>query len=402
MGLQPNNTPRLPASYQYDGGNPIYRGGTTSGPVLKPAAGGPGSGWGSNPAPPMGGQHLPIAGQHPPTLGNNATSNAQDGQGNAIDADTKENNDAVESGHGRGVGCVEAKPRDNKGTVQGGQGNAVVAKTGQNGNGTGVVQPERRCRMWFFFFVEKMASANCIAFEIYSLDVCFDQRVIDFYDDDSLGSTEVEELIDYEASRTYNIVRFTLVFGLVVEIISAVVLSRAYRTPLDVKSVRKIPVTDLRTCGGNMMIFFLAPFSWAVIYLFGGFASISYGIHASCDGNGGLGLDVYLSVSGVLMVLFGVVLLLASVLTLCVSFGSPSRCTDGCCHAIRRQVSDTILSKGALFEIFWILQGVVWSYRTGDPTQTILVVMVVSLGLAVFCSGSKVAIRWVFLQTDSN
>lgn len=251
------------------------------------------------------------------------------------------------------------------------------------------------------FAVEKLASIVCIVFEMATLGVCFDDYV-SMYQETSMESTEIAELMDVKAKATYYVVLSVLTFGLVVEIVSALVLSSVYRSPLDIKCVHKIPPDDLRSCGGTMIIFFLAPFSWAVIYLIGGLASALYGLFASCGGNGGQGLDIYLGWSGLIMMIVGFGLLITSVVTFCFSFGSPSRCTDHCCATARRGVSRRILSKGALFEIFWILQGVVWSYRTGEPTQTILVVMIVSLGLTMFCVGGRVAVRYVFPQAMSS
>ena len=307
------------------------------------------------------------------------------------------------SGYRTGHDPAAPRSRGQHASVSGGgvRGNATGGEAGPSDGWVGVVDPELRWKVWIVFAVEKLASITCIAVEIATLGVCFDDYVSGV-GEPSLESTEVAELMDYEANQTYDIVRFVLIFGLVVEVVSAVVLSRIYRSPLDIKSVHKIPPDDLRSCGGNMMVFFLAPFSWAVIYLIGGIASVMYGIHASCGGNGGEGLDVYLAVSGFLMELVGFGLLVTSLVTLCFSFGSPSRCTDGCCATARRGVSKRILSKGAVFELFWILQGVVWSYRTGDPTMMILTVMIVSLALAVVFTGGKVAVHYIFPQTTSS
>lgn len=301
---------------------------------------------------------------------------------------------------GSGMSGTPAAPRQHASVSRGGvHGNGGVGRgTEQSDDAIVVVEPELRWRMWILFAFEKLASTTCIAFEISTLSVCFDEYVSSA-DDTSLESTEVAELLAYEANRTYIIVMFVLIFGLVVELVSAIVLSRIYRSPLDIKSVHKIPSDDLRNCGGNMMVFFLAPFSWAVIYLIGGIASVLYGLHASCGGKGGQGLSVYLSVSGVFMELLGLGFLVTSLVTLCFSFGSPSKCTDGCCAQARRGVSRRILSKGALVEIFWILQGVVWSYRTGDPTRTTLAVMIVSLGFVALSAAGRVAVHYVFPQS---
>lgn len=229
---------------------------------------------------------------------------------------------------------------------------------------SGVVKAERRRRKWAMFVLGNLISASVVISELAELNVCFAEYVGNV-DDDDLTSGEIEDRKNYEASVTNGVMMFTLIFGLWVDVFSALTLSLIYRSPLDIKSVHKIPYDDVRNCGGMVIVFFLAPFSWAVIYLFGGVASIYFATNSSCGGQGGAGAEAYLAVSGIIMTFGGLFMLALSALILFFSCGSPLRRTDGCCASVRRRISKTLLSKGPYFDFFWQMQGLVWTYRTG-------------------------------------
>lgn len=239
---------------------------------------------------------------------------------------------------------------------------AAVTQGGTNDNG--VVKVETRRKKWAMFVVGNLISAAVVISEIAELDICFDESLIGM-DDDAITSAELEAGIDREAELTNGVMMFTLIFGLWVEVFSAIILSLKYRSPLDIKSVHKIPSDDMRSCGASVIINFLAPFSWAIIYLFGGLASIYFGSNSSCGGQGGAGVEFYLLFSGLVMTFGGLLMLALSILILFFSCGSPTRHTDGCCTAFRRNVRKRILSKGPYLDLFWQLQGSIWSYRTG-------------------------------------
>ena len=229
---------------------------------------------------------------------------------------------------------------------------------------SGAVNMERRLKHWAMFMAGNLISAAVVISEIAQLDICFDEAVEDV-DVDGISSAEQEEEIAEDASLTNGLMMFTLIFGLWVEVFSATALSLIYRSPLDIKSVHKIPSDDMRSCGASVIIHFLAPFSWAMIYLCGGLASMSFSRNSSCGGQGGSGLEFYLVFSGVIMTFGGLLMLAVSTLILFFSCGSPTRRTDRCCAACRKKVNKLVLSKGPYLDIFWQLQGSVWSYRTG-------------------------------------
>ncbi|CAM9512885.1 unnamed protein product [Ectocarpus fasciculatus] len=248
------------------------------------------------------------------------------------------------------------------------------------------VAHESRKWKWAMFVAGNLISVAVVASEIGELSVCFEEN-LDEDDDDA-----PEE----NASEAYGRLLFILVLGLLVDFVSAVLLSLVYRSPLDIKSVHKIPPGDMRHCGGTCLVHFVAPFSWGLIYLVGGVVSGSYGDNAPCGGGaGGDGMETYLTVSGALMIFFGLGMLALSFVTLmlacCSSKSSSSSSSQqpppaapprqgGCCSRARDAVHKRVMSKSPLFDLAWQVQGVVLSYRAGA----------VSLGSALLLASSGV------------
>ncbi|CAN0092072.1 unnamed protein product [Ectocarpus sp. 4 AP-2014] len=213
------------------------------------------------------------------------------------------------------------------------------------------------------FVLGNLISLAVVASEIGELSVCFEEN-LDEEDDDPP---------ELNASRAYVGLMFTLVLGLLVDFISAVLLSLVYRSPLDIKSAHKIPPGDMRHCGGTCLVHFVAPFSWGLVYWAGGYASIMYGDNAPCGGGtGGDGLESYLRISGALMAMFGTGMLALSFVTLifacCSSSSSSSRppaARPGCCSRARDAVHKRFMSKSPIFDLAWQVQSVLLSYRAG-------------------------------------
>lgn len=216
------------------------------------------------------------------------------------------------------------------------------------------------------FVAGNLISIAVVVSEIASLDVCFDENLED--DDDT-----PEE----NAESTYSWMMFLLVLGLWIDVFSAVTLSVIYRSPLDIKSAHKIPPGDMRHCGATCMINFLGPFSWFLVYLFGGIISASFGKRSPCgEAQGGSGLETYLGISGALMLLTSFAMLLVSVIMLLAACCSSSTYEakrlgknpppQGCRTRVRDWLHKKVLSKGPIFDIGWQLQGVLISYRVGS------------------------------------
>ena len=247
-----------------------------------------------------------------------------------------------------------------------------VHRTSSGANGAGsdaepprekeVMKPEIRRLRWAMFVVGNLLSAAIVIFEISKLSICFDGYVDD---DDWRDESDIKEAIDSNATFTYVLTMFTLVFGFWVELLSTFALSIIYHSPLDIKSVHKVPPDDLRHCGASIIVNFLAPFSWAVIYIFGGLASVNHATNTSCGGQKGSGLELYLLVSGSFMLFGGLGMLAVSAVILVCSCGSPTRRTDRCCAVARQKIHSSILTKGPYLHVFWIVQGAVWSFRAG-------------------------------------
>lgn len=225
------------------------------------------------------------------------------------------------------------------------------------------VAHESRKWKWAMFVLGNLISLAVVASEIGELSVCFEEN-LDEEDDDTP---------ELNASRAYVGLMFTLVLGLLVDFVSAVLLSLVYRSPLDIKSAHKIPPGDMRHCGGTCLVHFVAPFSWGLVYWAGGYASLLYGGNAPCGGGtGGDGLESYLMYSGVLMAMFGTGMLALSFVTLmfaCCSSSSsssqPPAARRGCCSRARDAVHKRLMSKSPIFDLAWQVQSVVLSYRAG-------------------------------------
>lgn len=238
----------------------------------------------------------------------------------------------------------------------------------------------RTYKNWILFVGGNLISAAVVVSEISLVNGCFDEPPPE-ESSDSKDSRAGNDTAGSEADAggsIRSIVIALLVFGLVTELVSAAVLSFQYRSPLDVKSMRKIPPDSLRGYGAaSLVVNLLAPFSWGVIYTCGSYVTIQVDTFASCGGHEGSSLVMYIVVSGLSMFFVGLVLLGPTVLVFISSCGSPLRCADKCCAAVRRAYRRRVLSIAALFDVFWQVQGSVWLYRAGAVAGAGLVALIV-------------------------
>lgn len=234
-------------------------------------------------------------------------------------------------------------------------------------------------------------TACSVISEVASLEVCFQSYAgyDDDYDwDDTSGSSGYYQS-DEEVTEFFT--TFSLVFGLWVDVISAVVLSAIYRTPLDIKSVHKIPVVDRRNRGANFIIYFLAPFAWSMLSLASGVISIEYGDFVPCGSdNDGDNVEIYLLLSGLLLVFVGAVLFFLSGFMFFLACDAPVTAMEGCCRYVREKSRSIVLSKGPFLDGWWQVQGAIWSFRTGafSTEVTILVAVVSVVGQILAAKGS--------------
>lgn len=259
------------------------------------------------------------------------------------------------------------------------------------GSHADAVEREHGLRNWVIFIIGNLVSVVGIVTEIMELDVCFDENLAD--DDDTPQQ---------KANETYHSLLVSLVFGLLVDVFSAVSLSVIYRSPLDIKSVHKIPreatwTTKTAIC----IVTFLAPLFWCVVYFAGGVVSMNYGSSSLCGGGaGGLALDWYLQFSGWVMLSFGLFMIGLS-FQMCIvatnGGGNVNRRYCGCCCWDRDGVHQKVLSLGPLLDFGWQVQGVLLSYRTGalSPIMAFAIGLVAAVGegLAAFGSFAPEAVQ---------
>lgn len=102
-----------------------------------------------------------------------------------------------------------------------------------------MLQPESRKGKRVMFLAGNLISVAGIVFELVELDdVCFDASLRD--DDFSEDDDTLQE------NNTYAWMMTLLIFGLCLDVSSAIFLSAMYHSPLDIKSAHKIPPGDTR------------------------------------------------------------------------------------------------------------------------------------------------------------
>lgn len=290
--------------------------------------------------------------------------------------------------------CINGAPNDGDTLSLGPKGSVRGAEVRlRDGNGA-IIWPEVFRNRWFLFVGGNLISAAVVISEISRVDGCFDEhreiKEYQFVTEESQDGTAEPEF--YGEGSIRPIVIALLVFGLATEIISAVVLYFTYRSPLDIKSMRKIPPVDIRnhSCSA-FVVFFLAPFSWGVMYIFGSYVTIQVDSFSSCGAPEGSGLIMYLVVSGLCMIVVGAGMLTLSVFGVFFSCGSPARCTDNCCSALKGAYRRRIMSTAPFFDIFWQMQGAVWLYRTGavGAVGFFLLLVFCLVGAVLAASGSR-------------
>lgn len=227
------------------------------------------------------------------------------------------------------------------------------AEARRDGSG-GAMRSDLRWKHWAMFVAGNLLSAAVIVSVIAQLTrVCFHAR----------GSFDEGQVRPHHTrSQAQKNLFITLIYGLVAELWFAVCLSLAYRSPLGIKCMHKIPLAPGVFSGEHIFVFGLAPQLWSVVYLMGAGASQTLSSTSSCVRQGGSGLGLYLTVSGRFMDIVGYIVLGALMLGVCIQIG----CTYGGCDAAGRKfIGRHIVSKCLLLGMFWELQSVVWIYRAG-------------------------------------
>ena len=229
---------------------------------------------------------------------------------------------------------------------------------------------------WTLFVVGNLISAAVVVSEISQAKFIFDEYLRESVNNVVEGGDRSarENECDH-ADLLRFLVMFTLVFGLLTELFFAVGLSLIYRSPLDIKSSRKVP-RDAQPCGSLLMVNVFAPFSWGIIYASGGIVGLRLDAVSSCViGSGEPALKMYLYYSSLYMLFVGLKMLGISIFMFFFSCGSPAKSTEHCCAAVGVFYGHRILSIAAFLDLFWQLQGSVWLYRVGGVDLAAFIVL---------------------------
>lgn len=224
-----------------------------------------------------------------------------------------------------------------------------MATTTGPGDCATTMQKEVRKQKWALFLFGNLVTIGSVIYELESLNLCFVEG--ETYRN-SFGSEQVGHSRDVE-----NFVVGALWLGVVYEMLSALVLSTIYSSPLDAKSAHKVPPNDNRGHCARLFLRFLTPCIWGVLLILIGYASIRFATFRSCDTNGGTWLIDYLLVSGNGMLLLGFIFLIFFMAIFLPIFA--------CCCECVRNLSNKLLKTFPYIELFWQLQNVVFGYRSG-------------------------------------
>lgn len=230
-------------------------------------------------------------------------------------------------------------------------------------------------KSWTLFLLGNGLVLGVLVIEIMTLSVCFEDfdGFENYNDDDRIqnrANMDSEDAYDLDEAEgiVYNMVMVALVAGLSLEVVSAIILSCTYKTPLDAKSAYKIPANDRRSCLAGFVARFLAPITWGLICVCMGAASYMYNSYSPCDGEhiSERTRYAFLIAFGLLMAISGGMLVVISMLLACFACGIEPTCMGCCCSFGRRFMHKRVLATAFFFDLWWQLSGVMWVYRTGQ------------------------------------
>lgn len=217
------------------------------------------------------------------------------------------------------------------------------------GDSATTLQKEVRRKKWALFLLGNLLTIGSVIYELKSLNLCFVE-----------GETYRNSFGFAEAGHARDVERFVVAalwLGVVYEMLSALVLSTIYKSPLDAKSAHKVPPNDNRGHCARLFLRFLTPCTWGVLLILVGLASYRFATFRSCDTNGGAWLTDYLFVSGMGMVMFGSIFLIFFMAIFLPIFA--------CCCSCVRTLCNKLLKTFPYIELFWQLQNVIFGYRSG-------------------------------------
>lgn len=221
------------------------------------------------------------------------------------------------------------------------------------------------------FLIGNFVSLATVLFEISELAACVAEGQVGSQPEND----EAEDKIP-----TASLMLLVLLWGTVLDVLSAIIMSCAFCAPLSIKSAHVLVSQGRHTCV-LVVMGFLSCVSWTVLFFAWAFISAGSVDDVPCsDGEvGGARLESYLTVSGFLMivvgcfalfclvVLTGASMLIACLTLICCNFLDAEDWMDAC-------GTTGFLRLNVAFDWLWKVQGTILSYRKGS----------VGLGMAVF------------------
>lgn len=235
------------------------------------------------------------------------------------------------------------------------EGNAAV---GQEEAGAGPGSPPGAWR-WQIFAVGNLIQIASVVYEVIVLDVCMTQA-----DPDARYSPTDQE-VEEQAKGITTVIRMALILGLGYDLLSTLILSKVYGSPMDAKHSYKIPPEDQVGCCTIVLIRHATPFVWGTVCVLMGAASMALGTDGQAVGDmitcdltrNKTNLKIAVYFSGLALVLLGGFLLVVmAVLLPCVGY---------CCKPATTCFS-RISTIFPLVDLTWQGFGILWGYSAGS------------------------------------
>lgn len=210
---------------------------------------------------------------------------------------------------------------------------------------------------WPIFAIGNMIQTASVVYELVVLDVCLTQAR-----PDSMFAPTDEELEEQEQGILL-VIRTALVLGLGYDLLSTLILSKVFESPLDAKHAYKIPPEQELGCCTRVIIRHITPLVWGVVCILVGVASVMLGegreggSRVTCDLSRSDDVKIALSVSGVALALVGGVLITVMAILL--------PCLGYCCEPATtcfNRMSRTFPE----IDLTWQGFSIVWAYSSGS------------------------------------
>lgn len=239
--------------------------------------------------------------------------------------------------------------------------------------GRGTSTPMQRWIRWLMFASGHLVSA-AIMLSVIALLTCFDEYLVP-EDNDVIGGLEDRQSSQEVASSTKRAVFSALIFFFGADIFYAVILPVTCRSPMDLTSVHILPLGHDSFDSGHAHLLVTAPSMWYAIYGLGAAANQALSLNSSCERQGGSGLGLYITISGIVMHIVVFIFYWVSLVGVAVNVSSLLGCGGRWSSVAERIFRRHIVSKGLILDLFWKLQCVAWLYRVGGARMAVSVLL---------------------------